>query len=138
LLAVFDLKVFDAAVAALELVIFLGAFVCDNVDPAADLAALLAVLLLIVFDAAEAAFLLVTSLFAMIDLLIVEYCYNTFQNGHNLLTDLQINENQEYGHASCCFCLLTAEMYTSLSAISLARTFLISCSVIEPAQTTWL
>jgi hypothetical protein len=62
---VLDLSVFEADDPALAPVTFCGAFVCASVDPAADFAALLDVLLLSVFDAAVAAFLLVTSLFAM-------------------------------------------------------------------------
>ncbi|RWX49518.1 hypothetical protein VU00_12422 [Candidatus Electrothrix marina] len=66
MLDVFDLKVFDAAVPAFVVVNLEGAFLWDKAEPAADLAALLAVLLLNTLDAAVAVFLLVTSFFAML------------------------------------------------------------------------
>ena len=59
-------RVFEAAVAALVEVTLPGAFLCESADPAADFDALLALGFLSTLEAAEAAFLLVTSvLFAI-------------------------------------------------------------------------
>ena len=59
-------NVFDAADAALDEVVFDGAFLCESAEPAADFAALLELLLLRTLDAALAARLLVTSGFLAI------------------------------------------------------------------------
>lgn len=59
-------RVLDAAEAALDEVTLGGAFVCESADPAADLAVLLVAGFLNTFEAAEAAFLPVTSLFLVI------------------------------------------------------------------------
>ncbi|MDF1692074.1 MAG: hypothetical protein P1U47_06870 [Zhongshania sp.] len=65
LLAPGDRSVFEAAVLAFELVTLFGAFVWLNVDPAADFAALDELALRSTVEAADAAFLLVTSFFVI-------------------------------------------------------------------------
>lgn len=77
-------SVFEAAVAALVEVILGGALVCDSADPAADFAVLLVEGFLNTFEAAEAAFLPVTSLFLAIAnfLYVVPELYANLSRGY--------------------------------------------------------